>query len=221
MPSGESDDVPMEAVAVARRYRRVERPVSGVVALRGGVGCVTALFRLPLLYGLLVAAAVVVVLRAPVLRTDGEYRLTTRTDPEAVREAFASATPPPLALQWGCADDVESTPDGGRYEISYLLGLRSDAVVSELRSSPSRTDGGDDDTGEFELVVTADGGPWATYAVSIAERDGTTTVDVEYSSDRRFGLRRLPQQLVARRYRDDALTAQGYTVVRSHGGLTL
>jgi len=46
-------------------------------------------------------------------------------------------------------------------------------------------------------------------------------VDVEYMSTRRFGLRRVPQQLLAERYRDAALTAQGYTVVKrdAHFGL--
>jgi hypothetical protein len=55
----------------------------------------------------------------------------------------------------------------------------------------------------LEIVVTAGGRPWATYVVSIDERGGETVVDVALASDRRFGLRRLPQWLLARRYRDE------------------
>jgi hypothetical protein len=50
------------------------------------------------------------------------------------------------------------------------------------------------------LRVVENRNPWATYAVSIHERDTETVVDVEWSSDRRFALRRLPQWLVAKRY---------------------
>ena len=43
-------------------------------------------------------------------------------------------------------------------------------------------------------------------------RGDDTVVDVDWTSDRRFGLRRLPQQFVADRYRTDALAVQGYRV---------
>jgi hypothetical protein len=63
------------------------------------------------------------------------------------------------------------------------------------------------------MDITMGGQPWATYtATSTADADGTV-VEVEYDSNRRFGLRRVPQQILAHRYRDDALNAQGYVVV--------
>ncbi|MFC7021259.1 MULTISPECIES: hypothetical protein [Haloarcula] len=64
-----------------------------------------------------------------------------------------------------------------------------------------------------ELEVTVNDQPWATYTATISTDDDRTSVDVEYTSNRRFGLRRIPQQIVAERYRNEALTAQGYTVV--------
>lgn len=136
--------------------------------------------------------------------------MVTDADPGTVRADFAGATPPVLAFQWGIADDVRRSGDGGVDEISYLLGLRSTRVATEVRSRPS------DDVepvDQFELLVTTGGEPWGTYAVSVDGRDGRTVVDIEVSSDRRFGLRRLPQWLIAERYREEALGVQGYTVV--------
>jgi hypothetical protein len=59
--------------------------------------------------------------------------------------------------------------------------------------------------------------PWATYIATICDADDQTIVDIEYTSTRRFGLRRVPQQLLAERYRDAALMAQGYTVIERDG----
>lgn len=70
------------------------------------------------------------------------------------------------------------TEDGGSYEVSDLFGLRSGTMATEIRPLPS--------DGDFELAVTADGQPWATYTVSIHNSDGTTVVAIEWVSDRRF-----------------------------------
>lgn len=180
--------VPPEASTVARRYHRLERLVSGAVALL--VAAVAAFLRLPLLQALAVWVVVLAVVRVPVFRSNGAARLVTDAGPGTVRADFAGATPAVLAFQWGIADDVRRTGDGGVYEISYLFGLRSTRVATEVRSRPS------DDVepvDEFELLVTAGGKPWGTYAVSVDGRDGRTVVDIEVASDRRFGLRRLPQ----------------------------
>lgn len=226
MPSTVTDaDVPGEAAAVARRYRRVERPVSGGLALLGGLVATLALFVLPFAAALAVLIGVVVLLRMPIVRTAGTYRLTTDVPPGAVRDAFEGPTPPPLVFYWGLADTVRTTAESARYEVSYLFGLRSTVVVCEHRvrtgGGTDRTDGGVDDAADVELVVTVDGSPWATYDVSVAGDEDGATVDVAYRSERRFGLRRLPQRLVARRYRDEALAAQGYTVASDDGGLTV
>jgi hypothetical protein len=50
--------------------------------------------------------------------------------------------------------------------------------------------GGADRT--LELTVSAGGGPWATYVIAVHARDGGTVLDVEWSAERRFGLRRFP-----------------------------
>jgi len=71
------------------------------------------------------------------------------------------------------------------------------------------------------LEILVNDKPWATYTARISDDDDHTTIDVEYTSDRRFGLRRVPQQLLAKRFRDAAIMAQGYTVVErdAHFGL--
>lgn len=214
MPSTrDSVDIPSEAATVAQRYQRIERPVSYAVAGLAGIVGAAAVFVLPLVQALLVVAAVLVLLRFPVFRYNGRVELVTDTAPDAVRADFESMSPPVLAFQWGLADTVRPTEDGGSYEVSYLFGLRSVTMTTEVRPLPSADD--------LELVVTADGQPWATYTVSIRDLDGTTGVDIEWVSDRRFGLRRIPQRLVAKWYRDEALTVQGYTVVERNDSVYL
>lgn len=195
-------------MAVAQRYLERERPLSVLVA----VVVVSVFFGTYLAMSLLPAVAVgavlVVVVRAPVLRPHGTVRLRSGDDPATVREAFAGPTPPVLAFQWGIADEVTGEDGTATYAVSYLFGLRSADFT--VRTRPESTTEGAD---EVELDVSANGQQWATYTATIRDAGDGTVVDVEYDSDRRFGLRRLPQQLVARRYRDEALEAQGYAVV--------
>jgi len=130
----------------------------------------------------------------------------TVAPPEAVRADFESATPPMLAFQWGVADDVRSMADGAMYDLSYLFGLRSVTMVLETRLNVEDAD--------YRLVVTTGSNSWGTYDVTITASDSDeTVVDVEWVSNRRFGLNRLPQWLIAERYCAAAFTAQGYTVV--------
>jgi hypothetical protein len=201
MPSDVS--VPPAAASVAERYRRIERPTSGGVALLAGVAVAAAFVRLSIVPAVAVAVVVLAVARVPLLRSDGHARLRTDAALDAVRADFEGLCPPPLALQWGVADAVRPTENGATYEVSYLFGLRSVDIDVDVRPA-------DDDV---ELVVTADGRPWATYSAAFEERDRGTVVTVESASDRRFGLRRLPQFFVAERYVEAALSAQGYTVV--------
>jgi hypothetical protein len=210
--------VPSEAAAVARRYQRLERPLVYTVAFlfAGIVGA--ALFFLPLLVGLLVAVCAAVLMRIPIFRVKGTTQLVSECDSETVRSDFQSATPPVLPFQWGIADDIHTTDDGAIYDFSYLLGLRSASMAVEIDSKVA--DGGDMNN-DLELFVTENENPWATYVVSIHQHDTETIVDIEWSSDRRFGLRRLPQRWVAERYRTEALTAQGFTVVEREASLSL
>lgn len=218
MPSGTNEvNRHSEAVDVAHRYQRLERPLSYVVALLVGLVVGAAFLLFSLIEAVLVGLAVGALVRVPVFRPSGTARLITDADPDAVRTEFEGETPPPLAFQWGIADDVRSTDDCVAYEFSYLFGLRSTEMTVETRwnTPDDRIDG------DLELVVTAGGRPWATYTVSM-QRDGDdTVVDVDWMSDRRFGLRRLPQQLVADRYRADALAVQGYRVADRETSLSL
>lgn len=207
MPSTSADstpvEVPPEAAAVAERYLRLERPVSATVVLGAAAASAAAVLSLALVPALAAVVALLAALRVPVFRKRGRATLQTDADPTVVRADLESATPPPLAIQWGVADAVRRTDDGARYEVSYLFGLRSQTLAVERTHPPDA---------DLTLIVTADGNPWATYTATVSDRNGETEVSLAWESDRRFGLRRLPQALVARRYRDAALAAQGYEV---------
>ena len=213
-----TDDVarPDDAMAVAREYLRLERPANALVVALAVVLFVGAYLATSLLPAVLVAAVIVVVARAPVLESHGTAELTSADPPETVLEEFSGPTPPVLAFQWGAADAVTVDDDGRvEYPISYLFGLRTAVATVDRETTVT------DDGHRVELTVDVDGSPWATYTATITEADGGSRIEVEYRSERRFGLRRVPQQRVAARYRDDALDAQGYTVVsrESHFGV--
>jgi hypothetical protein len=204
-------DPPDGAVAVVRRYRRIERLVSGATAVSVGLLGAAAYLALPLLWALVAFLALLALARVPVFRTGGRARLRTDTDPEAVRADFAGATPPPLALQWGIADDIRSVGSGAVYEISYLFGLRSVEM---------RVDTDADAADRVEITGTVDGRSWGTYTARIEPTGTGTEVVLDVRSDRKFGLRRLPQRFVARRFRDAALRAQGYEVLERADSLS-
>jgi hypothetical protein len=202
-------EVPGDAAAVARRYHRVERAVSGAVALGIGLAGAAAFLLLPPLWALVPIVALVALARAPVFRSGGRARLRADADQASVRDEFVGSTPPPLALQWGIADDVRTVEDGVVYDLSYLFGLRSvemrvDSETAEAATEPDRV----------ELTVSANGRPWGSYTAWIEPVEGGTGITVEVQSDRKFGLRRLPQYLVVRRYRDAAIEAQGYETIQ-------
>ncbi len=206
--AGTGIERPPEAVAVADRYRRRERPVSWLVALLAVAVFLGVYVATSLLPAVGVAAVLLVAMRAPLVQSRGTFRLRTDADPATVRAAFTGPTPPVVALQWGIADAVTMEGGTATYRTSYLFGLRT-AVVSVRSHVDALPDGGH----RVELDVTLDDAPWATYTATITPTDEGASIDVAYTSERRFGLRRLPQQLVAARYRDAALAAQGYAVV--------
>ena len=216
MPSTDTSGRPREALSVAKRYLRRERLVSAlvvtlVVSLFLGTYVTTSLFP-----AVIVAAVLVVVARAPILQSTGTVQLRTDDDLETVLDALTGPTPPVLALQWGVADEVTTEDGVPSYPTSYLFGLRS--VTPTVRTQAETASDGEH---RVEIAITVNDNPWATYTTTIRDADDQTIVDVEYTSTRRFGLRRVPQQLLAERYRDAALMAQGYTVVKrdAHFGL--
>jgi len=216
MPSTNDTERPQEALDVAKQYLRRERPLSAlVVALAVSLFSGTYLAS-SLLPAVAVAAILLVAARAPVLQSSGTIRLRTDDDLETVVAEFTGPTPPVLALQWGVASEVTTEDDTAIYPVSYLFGLRSVAVAVDTHT---------DTTARGECLVasevTVNGQPWATYTSTIRSTDERTIIEVEYLSNRRFGLRRIPQELLAKRYRDEVLTAQGYTVVErdAHFGL--
>lgn len=207
MPSTDIDP-PQNARAVAQQYLRYERPLTGLVVVVLTLAFLGTYLATSLVPAVAVAAGLLVLVRAPLLSPTGTVRLETDEDPETVVDTFTGPTPPVLAFQWGIADEISVADGTVTYRVSYLFGLR--AVEMTVRA---RTDAAADGGRTVELAVTADGQPWSTYTVDVLPRDGRTAVEYEYVADRRFGLRRLPQRIVAARYRDEALAAQGYTVV--------
>ncbi|MBB6645688.1 hypothetical protein [Halobellus ruber] len=212
MPSTDVDP-PQDARVVAQQYLRYERPLTGLVVVVLTLAFLGAYLATSLVPAVAVGAGLLVVVRAPLLSPSGTVRLETDDDPGAVVDAFTGPTPPVLAFQWGIADDISVGEEGVTYRISYLFGLRSVEMTVQART------GAADDGRTVELEVAANGQPWSTYTVDVFPRDGGTAVEYEYTADRRFGLRRLPQRFVVRRYRDEALAAQGYTVVSRDGNL--
>jgi hypothetical protein len=211
MPSTTANDRPADAIAVAQQYYRRSRPLTYLFALTVVGIVVVGIGLLPFLQWVGLTLVVVTAVRLPVFTTSGTVQLETTKTPATVREEFTGPFPPVLTFQWGLTDAVEATDSGGQYEISYLFGLRSVTMSTECHATPDAEDT------DLELVVTANGSPWARYYISIHDDpestpNGRTVVDIDVEADRRFGLRRLPQWLVANRYRDAALDAQEYTV---------
>lgn len=215
MPSTNSERS-QEAVDVAQQYLRRERPLNAFVVVLAvsvflGTYLVTAL-----LPAVLVAAILLTSVRFPIFQSNGTFRLRTSRDLDTVIDEFSGPVPPVLGLQWGMADKVSTEGDTAIYSVSYLFGLRS-ADVTVQTETDSTAGGGY----VIESEVTVDDQPWATYTSAISSSGEHTTIDVTYTSNRRFGLRRVPQQLIANRYRDEVLSVQGNTVVTrdAHFGL--
>lgn len=219
--------------SIAKRYHRVERAVGWLLALAAAGTFLVAFALADLVPALALAAAIVVAFRAPVLRRRGATRLRTDAAPEAVIEAFTSATPPVLAFQWGTADEVRPASDGvdATYEHSALLGLRTYSLAVETEVDETReadetgegdaVAGADDGTGSpvarVRIEGTLDGRPWGAYSVAVRRagdgEPGETVLDVELLPRRRFGLRSVPQALVTDAYYVDVFAAQGYEIV--------
>ena len=215
MPSmSDSDDATEKFDTVVTRYRRVERAASWATALFVGLVAAELIFSLPLWQGLLGAVAVLAVFRVPLFTTGGTARLWTTATPTAVREAFSGAHPPVLVMQWAVAEERTTTADGATFELSYLFGLRSITMSTTVAETPAAET-------DFELRVTAGDKPWGTYGVTLTDEADETLIEIDVRSDRRFGLRGLPSWLVAQRYYDAALTAQGYTVCTRDRSLSL
>jgi len=215
MPSGDIERS-QEALNVAKQYLRRERPLNAlvvvlVVSIFLGTYLVTSI-----LPAVIVAAVLLITGRSPILQSKGIFRLRTDDGLETVLNEFTGPISPVLALQWGVADEVSTDGSVAIYSVSYLFGLRSVEVTVH-----TQTDAAPNGDYLVESEVMVNDQPWATYTSTISDTNEDTIIEVEYTSNRRFGLRRLPQQLVANRYRDDALTAQGYTVIErdAHFGL--
>jgi len=201
---------------VVQQYLRRERPLNALVVVFLVLIFLGAYSLTSLLPAVLVGGTLLVGMRLPILQSNGTFQLRTKEGVDTVIDEFTGPTPPVLALQWGVADEVSVEGGTASYSVSYLFGLRSADVTvrSETHSNPD----GDD---MVELEVTVGGQDWATYTSTINDKGEHTAITVTYNSDRRFGLRRVPQQLIANQYRDDALSAQGYSIVArdSHFGL--
>ncbi|AHG01458.1 hypothetical protein HALLA_03455 (plasmid) [Halostagnicola larsenii XH-48] len=216
MPSTTNIDRPEEALAVANRYHRRERTLTVVVAVVAVSLYLGVYYVTSLLPAVVTAVVLLVTVRAPLLQPRGTYRLKSDDDPEAVVDAFTGPTPPVLAFNWGIADEITTREEEVTYHVSYLLGLRS--AEMDVQREIDHTQNG---RHRVTLEITANDKPWATYTATISQKDGETSIDVEYISNQRFGLQHVPNQFFGERYREDALTAQGYTVLEreSHFGI--
>ncbi len=198
---------PEELLAVIDQYRSRQRLVTGLLVGLVFIPFLAVYAWQGLLPAAVVAIGMIVLLRAPILRPRGTARIRTADDPETVADVFTGPRPPLLAFQWGLAD-VITTDKGTTYTFTDLFGRRQ----TEMTVNAQRTSLKEGQI-RIDLSVTADGAPWGTYTVTIGADGEQTTVTIEYTADRRFGLRRLPQQVLMRRYQPDALAAQGYTIL--------
>jgi hypothetical protein len=208
MPSTRTVDRPQEALAIANRYLRRERPLSALIVVFAVVGFLGTFVATSLIPAVIVGVLLIVGARAPSIESGGTVRLRTDEDAESVTESLTGPTPPILVFQWGIADEILTGDETVTYRLSYLFGLRSVEMTVD-----TRTDRTPDGNRRIELEITVGGQPWSTYVVTVDARDDETIVEYEYTADRRFGLRRLPQRIVAKRYRDEALEAQGYAPI--------
>ena len=208
MPSTRPVDRPREALPIAKRYLRRERPLSALIVVLATAVFLGTFVATSLVPAVVVGVLLIVIARAPIIESRGTVRLRTDEDAESVVESFTGMTPPILVFQWGIADEILTGDETVTYRLSYLFGFRSVEITVE-----TRTDRTPDGRRQIELELTVGSQPWSTYVVIINERDDGTVVEYEYVADRRFGLRRIPQRIMAKRYRDEALEAQGYAVV--------
>lgn len=207
MPSSQTSDRRQTLQRLTNQYHRRERAASLSVAIAVGALFLATYLATALLPAIAVAAVLVVAVRTPVFQSRGTIRLQTDKEPEAVLEQFTDSQPPILAFQWGVADNVRTSEHGATYSFSYLLGLRSTEMEVH-----SHTETNSEGTYRVELAITVSDRPWGTYTATISRTDTGSTVDVEYTSDRRFGLRRIPQQVLGERFHDRMLAAQGFNV---------
>ncbi|TSD16151.1 hypothetical protein DP107_03005 [Haloglomus irregulare] len=208
MPDNQHVDTPEAATTVAEQYLRRERPASALVSVVVVAVFLGTFHATSLLPAIAVGVGLLALVRAPIIRLEGTVQLRTEETVGAVAAAFSGPTPPVLPFQWGIADEVTTDGSTATYQISYLFGMRT--VEMTVRTDTTTRDDG---VHEVRVAVAANGAPWSTYTVTIDRHDDRTMVEYTYESDRRIGLRRLPQRRIAKRYRDSALRAQGYTVL--------
>ncbi|APX95401.1 hypothetical protein [Natronorubrum daqingense] len=211
-----------EVEAVVQRYHRVERIWSVAIAVLVAVVAISAILALPFLVGLLVALGLVALARAPLITRTTATSVATDADPSTVVSEFDDASPPNLAFQWGLADDVRSTDDGGAYDFSYFFGLQSAAMNVDVDVDDRPSESPETDVvSTLEIVATTNGRSWGTHTISVRDDGGETRLEIESSTDRRFGPLFLVQGLVADRYYADVLAAQGYTVLEREWSLSV
>ena len=208
MPSTRTGKRPQRALTVTKRYLRRERLLSALVVVIVVIVFVSTFVATSLVPAVVVGALLTVAMRVPIFKPNGTVRLRTSKDPDSVIESFTGPTPPVLVFQWGIADEITTRDEMVTYRLSYLFGLRSVEVTVNTQRNQIL---GDDR--QIELELTVGDQPWSTYVVTIGARNGQTVVEYEYTADRRFGFRRIPQRIIAKRYRDEALEAQGYVPI--------
>jgi hypothetical protein len=208
VPDNQHVDPPEAATTVAEQYLRRERPTSALVSVVVVAVFLGTFYATSLLPAIAVGVGLLVLVRAPIIRLEGTVRLRSEESVNAVAAAFSGPTPPVLPFQWGIADAVTTDGTTTTYHIPYFLGMRT--VEMTVRTDTTIRDDG---VREVRVEVAVNDAPWSTYTATIDRHDDWTMIEYTYESNRRIGLRRLPQRRIAKRYRDSALRAQGYTVL--------
>ncbi len=197
-----------KAVDVAQSYLRRERPLNALIMLLTVSAFLGTYLVTSLLLAIPAGAILIIFMRFPIFQSNGTLRLRSSDNLDTVIDEFSGPVPPVLALQWGMADEISIEDDAVIYSVSYLFGLQSADVAVQTETNPTADSGS-----VIESEVNINDQPWATYTSTVSTSGKYTTIDVTYTSNRRFGLRRVPQQMIANQYRDEILSVQGYTVV--------
>jgi hypothetical protein len=107
MPFTRPVNRPREALDIAKRYLRRERPLSALIVVLAAAGFLGTFLATSLVPAVVVGVLLIVVARVPIIESRGTVRLRTDEDAESVAESFTGPTPPILVFH---SDYCKSVP---------------------------------------------------------------------------------------------------------------
>lgn len=135
MPSTRPVDRPQEALAIARRYLRRERPLSALVVVLAVVVFLGTFVATSLVPVVVLGTLLIVVARAPIIESRGTVCLRTDADAESVVESLAGPTPPVPVFQRGIAKRYR---DEALEAQGYVLIGRDEQYGVAIRTVPDQ-----------------------------------------------------------------------------------